>query len=93
MFGLTKDSKSAEREDFPMVPLLEDDPVKTEPLDMSMDKEIKVIFLTRPVWFFNSFCMAARALILFAVERAKNLGETHGGLFSNLEPEVPQKIF
>ena len=37
--------------------------------------------------------MAARALILFAVERAKNAEETHRGFFSNFEPEVPQKIF
>ena len=37
--------------------------------------------------------MAGRALILFAVERAKNAEETHRGFFSNFEPEVPQKNF
>ena len=36
--------------------------------------------------------MASRALILFAAERAKNLGCPHGALFSNFQPEVPQKI-
>ena len=43
MFGLKEDSKSAEREDFLLVPLLEDDPVKTEPLneEIKTGREIK----------------------------------------------------
>ena len=47
MFGLKEDSKSAEREDFLLVPLLEDDPVKTEPLDeeIKTEREISMILL------------------------------------------------
>ena len=50
-------------------------------------------FWTRPVRFFRFFGIAARALILFAAERAQNLGCPHGALFSNFQPEVPQKFF
>ena len=62
MFGLQEDSKSAEREDFFLVPLLEDDPVKTEPLDeeIKTEREIKTEVKTDEIfcekWFQCEDC-------------------------------------
>ena len=52
-------------------------------------------FLTRHIQLQLFFVkdIADSVLILFAPERAKNLGPTHGALFSNFGPEVPQKNF
>ena len=69
-------------------------PVNLFPL--SPDVPPMVVFLTRPISVNIFFFVAAIAdigLILFASEKAKNLGGGHGALFLNFRPEVPEKNF
>ena len=51
-------------------------------------------FLTRHIQLQLFFVkdIADSVLIIFVPERAKNLGPTHGALFSNFGPEVLEKI-